>query len=134
MILGIGIDLIGIDRVRNVFLKFKTKFVDRTLSQEEKSLFFCLATEEKRVKFLAKRFSLKESFVKALGIGLGRGLDMSDISALHDEYGKPKIVVAVPKHRIIENIFGRNMKNLNFLVTATDQDGTIGSFVIIEEI
>ena len=35
------------------------------------------------------RFAAKESFLKALGIGLGMGVKLSDIEVIHDKNGKP---------------------------------------------
>ena len=35
------------------------------------------------------RFAAKESFLKALGIGLGMGVKLSEIEVVHDKNGKP---------------------------------------------
>ena len=38
---------------------------------------------------LAGLYAAKEAFLKALGIGIGRGIDIKDICVKHDELGKP---------------------------------------------
>ena len=71
MILGIGIDLLNVNRVKVLYEKYKDKLPYKILSQEELDLY---KNSNKKELFIAKRFSCKESFSKALGTGIGRGI------------------------------------------------------------
>ena len=68
MIYGIGIDLIEIERIKN--LQNQTKFIERILTIEERDKLNQYTHEQRRLEFLAGRFTVKEAFSKALGTGL----------------------------------------------------------------
>ena len=71
MILGIGNDLINIERIENTLTKFGNRFVSRvfTTVEIEKS-----ENRFKRSASYAKRFAAKEAVTKALGTGLSNGV------------------------------------------------------------
>lgn len=50
---------------------------------------------------LAGLFAAKEAFLKALGIGIGGGIDLNDIEIRHDENGKPYLDVLSSKSKIM---------------------------------
>ena len=129
MILGVGIDLIDVDRIARVNDKYGEKFVARTLSTEEKEIFDKIETKNKKDNFLAKRFSAKESFLKALGIGLGRGIEFSDISITNDVYGKPEINLSKKAKNIIENLY--KSTKINFIISMTDEKNLVNTVTII---
>lgn len=93
MISGIGIDIVELDRIRNIYAK-QSKFVDRILTEKEKAVFFTLS-EERKIEYLAGRFATKEAFSKAMGTGLGSHLSFLDIETEKDESGKPFIAKPV---------------------------------------
>jgi holo-[acyl-carrier protein] synthase len=134
MILGIGTDLIMIDRIGRAFQKHGLKFVNRVLSVPEKNFFLSASNPNKKVNFLAKRFSAKESFLKAVGIGMGRGINMYDITINYDKYKKPMIILADEKRAVIEGVLNEKFENLNFLVSLTDENSMVGTFVIIDKV
>ena len=72
MIYGIGLDLIEIERIENVYNKQKQKFVERILSKEEQIKFNSFSQQKRKIEYLAGRFATKEAFSKALGTGLGK--------------------------------------------------------------
>jgi holo-[acyl-carrier protein] synthase len=133
VILGIGTDLVEINRIERVFRKFGVRFVEKTLSPAEKIEFSSIANRSKMVNFLAKRFSSKESVLKAMGIGMGRGVKMSDLTITYNKYRKPSIDVSREKTDVVEEILDRKIENLNFLISLTDERGIVSSFSIIEE-
>jgi holo-[acyl-carrier protein] synthase len=68
MIVGVGVDLEEIDRIKRVYQYWQQRFVSRILSEPEQAL-FCqrlARSEVKGLSFLATRFAAKEAFVKAL--------------------------------------------------------------------
>lgn len=86
MIVGIGTDLIEIDRIASVLARYPSRFLRRILTEEEcieASLSCDLA------RFLAKRWAAKEAFGKALGIGMRMPATFLDMSVTHDDLGRP---------------------------------------------
>ena len=88
MILGNGIDLLKISRVKKVLDKYgnlflKKFFSDHEIKKNKKTIF----TANK----LAKSFATKEAFVKALGIGFSKQISFKDISLKNKKNGKPFI-------------------------------------------
>ncbi|WP_163102434.1 holo-ACP synthase [Peribacillus alkalitolerans] len=87
MIVGIGLDIVEIDRIRNLTQR-QPRFVDRILTLTEKEKFEGLK-DGRKIEFLAGRFAAKEAFSKALGTGIGKDLQFIDMEILSDERGKP---------------------------------------------
>ncbi|MDD2956171.1 MAG: holo-ACP synthase [Oscillospiraceae bacterium] len=85
MILGTGIDMVEIGRIRKSMEN--PRFLTRVFSSEEQELFRERGFPPQTV---AANFCAKEAFSKALGTGL-RGFALSEISVLRDELGKPWI-------------------------------------------
>jgi len=128
MILGIGIDLLSVRRIELLYLKFSTRLPDRILSAEE---FDDYETCKDKIGFLAKRFCAKEAFSKALGTGIGRGINFSDITITNDVLGKPIITISSNGISFIENFFKKDAKNMQFDISITDQSQHVNCFVII---
>lgn len=95
MIVGIGLDIVEINRIKELLEK-QSKFPARILTAEEKTVFENL-TGRRRAEFLAGRFAAKEAFSKALGTGIGGDLSFHDIEISHDERGKPHITRPLSK-------------------------------------
>lgn len=89
MIIGIGLDIIELERVKNI-LERQPKFVDRILTAAEKEYFLSLS-EIRKIEWFAGRFSAKEAFSKAYGTGIGGKLAFRDISIMPGSNGKPVI-------------------------------------------
>ena len=91
MIYGIGSDLIEIERITKVYLKQKSKLVERILTEQEQEKFHSFTSEKRKIEFLSGRFATKEAFSKALGTGLGKTVSFNDINCYNDDKGKPCI-------------------------------------------
>ena len=89
MIVGIGMDIIEIERVKNI-LERQPKFIDRILTEKEKEYYLSLEPHRK-IEWFAGRFSAKEAFSKANGTGIGSQISFQDISVIPDKSGKPII-------------------------------------------
>ncbi|KPD00010.1 Holo-[acyl-carrier-protein] synthase [Geobacillus sp. BCO2] len=89
MIVGIGIDIVELERIRSL-LERSRKFPERILTPREKVQFGELPPA-RQAEFLAGRFAAKEAYAKALGTGIGRHLSFQDIEIVSDEHGKPSI-------------------------------------------
>ena len=133
MILGIGTDLLDESRIKKVFSKFENRTLKKFLSEEEIAVFNGIEDEAKRVNFVAKRFSAKESILKAMGIGLGRGLELKNISIMNNEQGKPYIKFNSIAEEFIGNFYKKDMKNIKFVLSITDEKDLINAITIVSE-
>lgn len=91
MIYGIGIDLIEIDRVKEM-LERQSRFPEKILSESELKQFNAFTHKNRQAEFLAGRFACKEAFSKALGTGIGKRISFQDIDCRNDEFGRPYII------------------------------------------
>ncbi|GAA0311527.1 holo-[acyl-carrier protein] synthase [Gracilibacillus halotolerans] len=99
MIIGIGIDLVEIDRITDIVEK-GAKFVDRILTEREKELLHSYTSQRRKIEFIAGRFAAKEAFSKALGTGIGE-VGFKDIEILPDPKGAPHLTsIAVSDKKI----------------------------------
>lgn len=87
MILGIGLDLVEMERIEKSLVRSR-KFAERILTERELSLFDNLSTQ-RQIEFLAGRFAAKEAYSKAVGTGIGKGCELHQIEILKDDLGKP---------------------------------------------
>lgn len=83
---GVGVDLARIDRFRGLLERGKTGVVDRIFTGGEKA--YALAKKDP-APYLAVRFAAKEAFLKALGLGLRRGITWHDMDVIKDDLGCP---------------------------------------------
>ena len=87
-IIGIGLDLVEVDRVAKAIER--PRFVERVYTPGE--IAACEGRGAGRAASYAARFAAKEAFLKALGTGL-RGGTLQEIEVLNDLLGKPKLIV-----------------------------------------
>ena len=86
MIVGIGIDMIEVDRVFEKVDK-NIGFKEKVFSTNE--IKFCEGN--RKAENYAARFAAKEAFLKATGLGLMLGNELSKIEVINDSNGKPSI-------------------------------------------
>src|SRR5687768_6321357 len=86
MIVGIGIDMIEVNRVLEKIEK-NNGFKEKIFSLTE--IEFC--ESNRKAENYAARFAAKEAFLKATGLGLMLGYDLSKIEVVNDSNGKPRI-------------------------------------------
>jgi holo-[acyl-carrier protein] synthase len=87
MIVGVGIDMIEVERV-GASVQRENGFKERVFSANE--IAFCEARKEKAQHYAA-RFAAKEAFLKATGRGLGLGYSLHEVEIIHEEEGRPVI-------------------------------------------
>ena len=96
MIIGIGNDIIEIERIEKAILKegFKDKvYTQRELENIEK--------RGNRTETYAGIFSAKEAISKAIGTGV-REFSLTDLEILNDDLGKPYVVVSEKLDKILK--------------------------------
>jgi holo-[acyl-carrier protein] synthase len=96
MIIGIGTDIIEVERVAKAITKeaFKKKiFSDREIAYCE---------SQKKEESFAARFAAKEAFFKALGTGWRDGMGITEVEILNDELGTPSIHLSGKAKEVFE--------------------------------
>lgn len=87
-VLGIGNDILEIERIRQSIEKQGQRFLDRLFTSKEQK--YCLEQQDSAPRF-AGRFSAKEAIVKALGVGFGEHISWLDIEILANGKGQPEV-------------------------------------------
>ena|SRR6185436_14647336 len=99
MILGTGIDIIEVERIRLSYERFGERFLNRILTPAE--IAYCLG-HRKPAAFLAARFAAKEAISKAFGTGIGQHLGWQDLEVARKASGEPYVVLHGPALRLLE--------------------------------
>ncbi|CCH47718.1 holo-[acyl-carrier-protein] synthase [Pseudodesulfovibrio piezophilus] len=86
MIKGLGLDLCEINRIQQNWERFKSRFIQKILTEKEIE-----QLPQNPVPRLAALFAGKEAAVKALGTGFSGGIHFHCIEILHTSSGKPEI-------------------------------------------
>lgn len=87
--IGVGIDIVEIERFRQVLAR-RPLVADRLFSERERS---ALAGRVDAVPSLAARFAAKEATMKALSTGIG-GVDFAELEVVADEGGAPHLMLS----------------------------------------
>lgn len=121
MILGIGTDIIEIERINrainNTPMFLEKIFTKRELDELNKSTL--------RVESVAGNFAVKEAVSKAVGTGI-RGFSFNDIEVFRDELGKPIVEVSDKIKDIIK------VDNYTFNVSISHNRTCAIAFVVLE--
>ena|SRR5271165_2810249 len=88
MIVGSGIDLAEIGRIRQSIDRYGTRFLNRIYTAGEQA--YCLRKRNSAESFAA-RFAAKEAGAKALGTGISHGVSWLEIEVVREPSGKPTI-------------------------------------------
>lgn len=88
MILGHGIDLVLVERIREILAKDGSHFEQRVFSAGE--IAYCRSRKDPAPHFAA-RFAAKEAFGKAVGLGLGASGDFVEVEVVADDKGAPAL-------------------------------------------
>jgi holo-[acyl-carrier protein] synthase len=134
MIFSIGTDVVQIPRIEKIFSIYGDKFAKKILSFNEMEKFTSLDTTMMKCRFLSKVFSVKESFSKAFGTGIGEYIRFTEIDLRHNDLGKPFIHVdnIYNKFVAMKYIESNQYNKINIHVSLSDDYPVIVSFVIIE--
>ena len=88
MILGIGSDLLEIERMAQAGKRYGDRFHRRVFTPGERA--YC-ESKGRTDEHLAVRFAAKEAALKALGVGWARGITWKDVEVLREEGGPPTL-------------------------------------------
>ena len=88
MIVGSGIDLVEIDRIRHSVERFGARFLNKVYTAAEQE--YCLR-KRNSAESLAARFAAKEAGAKALGTGMSHGVTWLEIEVVREPGGRPTL-------------------------------------------
>ena len=128
MILGIGHDIVKIERIRRLYNEHGSHFIKRVFTANE---WLYASSKQDPVPTLAKRFAAKEACAKALGTGLGRGAFFVDIEVNRDRNGAPSLVLHRRALDTLSQITPPDSRPGLFL-SLSDEDGLASAFVMID--
>lgn len=123
-ILGLGTDIVEIARIEAAVARSGDRLAKRVLSDNEWALY---QAHQQPVRFLAKRFAVKEAAAKALGTGIRNGLAFNQFEVFNDALGKPSLRLWDEALRMAEQMGVRAMH-----VTLADERHYACATVIIE--
>ena len=123
-IYGIGTDLSNINRIKKN-LKNKN-FINRIFNKAEIKKCNKLAN---KANCYAKRFAAKEAFSKAIGTGISKGINFSEIIVYNTNSGKPAIRLLGNTKKITNKILNKKRFNI-FLSLSDDKPFAVATVVI----
>ncbi len=124
MIVGIGTDIIEVERVQTMLDKHGDRLPRRILTDTE---FKRYEQAPQKVSWLAKRFAAKEAASKALGTGIAEGVSWKHIEVENDALGAPRLVLLEVALARAEQL-GAN----RFHLSLSDERAFAVAYVILE--
>lgn len=128
-IFGIGTDICDIRRIRAAFDRYGERFALKVLSDAEMQTFRTRSARwpDRGVRFLATRFSVKEAFSKAIGLGMRMPMTWRHCEVGRLPSGQPTIVL----HGALKEWCAT--RRLRAHVTLSDETDYATSHVIVEQ-
>jgi holo-[acyl-carrier-protein] synthase len=128
MIYGIGTDICDIRRIRASLEKHGERFAQKVLSDNEMQTYRARSERwpERGVRYVATRFSAKEAFSKAIGMGMRMPMTWRLCEVAKLPSGQPTIVL----HGVLKEWF--EAKGLSAHVSVSDESDYATSYVLVE--
>jgi holo-[acyl-carrier protein] synthase len=127
MILGIGIDIVEIERIA-LIINRQPGFIERIFTVRERELLPEQA--ERKAEYVAGRFAAKEAAAKAVGTGICSRLSFQDIEIVRTESGKPAMHIA---SRVLAEQYPGKQNILFHLSISHSKDYAVAN-VMIEQV
>ena len=125
MILGTGVDLAEVPRIRQSIARYGDKFVNRVFTALEIAY---VERKANRFERYAARFAAKEAGMKALGTGWRRGVRWHDFEVVNLASGRPTLRLHGVAQEIADTL---GVKRISLSLTHTAEYGM--AHVIFEE-
>lgn len=128
MIYGIGTDICDVRRIQASLARHGERFAQKVLSDAEFATWQArsLRWPERGVRYLATRFSAKEAFSKAIGLGMTMPMTWRRCEIGNLPSGQPVILL----HGALQDWF--EARNLSAHITVTDETDYAASFCVVE--
>ena len=138
MVVGLGIDLVDVQRIRRSLERFGEHFCTKLLHDEEMASIPTMPNQDtegtwtsapspRLVEWVAGRFAAKEAAFKALGTGLANGIQLHDVRIIPNAAGKPEISL----HGKAETL-AKSLGAVKTHVTMTHTATTAAAVVILD--
>ena len=130
MIYGIGTDICDVRRIRESLGRHGDRFAEKVLSEGELATWRARTKRwpERGLRYLATRFSAKEAFSKAIGLGMRMPMAWRNCEISKLPSGKPEIVL----HGALKEWF--EARGLKAHLSVTDETDYAASFCVVEKI
>jgi len=125
MIVGTGVDLAEVRRVRAAIERFGARFIDRIYTPAEIAY---VERKASRYERYAARFAAKEAGMKAIGTGWGHGVRWLDFEVANLPSGKPTLLLLGVAAHVADKL---GVRNVSLSLTHTAELGM--AHVILED-
>lgn len=128
MIVGIGTDVCDIDRVAAAMQRHGDRFAQRVLGPDEWRVFEARRARVARrgLSYLATRFSAKEAFSKAIGLGMRMPMTWRSCEVINAPNGRPEVHL----HGELARWFDE--RRYRAFVSVSDEANVATAFVVVE--
>ncbi|PHM46271.1 4'-phosphopantetheinyl transferase [Xenorhabdus mauleonii] len=123
-IIGLGTDIVEISRIEEIVGRSGERLAKRILSDRE---WLQYQQHNQPIRFLAKRFAVKEAAAKAFGTGIRNGLAFNQFEVINDPLGKPTLELHGEASSLANTL---NVKSMH--VTLADERRYACATVILE--
>jgi len=123
-VIGIGVDLVEVERVQHSLDRFGERFMKRVFTEGE--IAYC-QTMKFPARHFAARFAAKEAVSKAFGTGIGKAMGWRDIDVHKKESGEPFLVFHAGAAHLARE---RDMKSSWITLSHTDHHAV--AMIVIE--
>src|ERR1700739_590181 len=113
MIIGMGIDVEEVERVKLAMERQEERFLRRIFTERERA--YCEKFKNKYERY-AGRFAVKEAAMKALGTGWSRGVRWVDLEVVRQRGGRPTLFLKGEAKKIADAL---GVKNIAVSITHT---------------
>jgi holo-[acyl-carrier protein] synthase len=129
LIYGIGTDICDITRIARALQRHGERFAQRVLGPHEIEVFRArrVKVEARGIAYLATRFSAKEAFSKAIGLGMRSPMTWHNCEVIKAASGKPEIRL----HGELQAWFAS--RRLRAHVSVSDESSYACAFVVVEQ-
>jgi len=122
MIVGIGVDIVEIDRFKNLTEKWGEHFLNKVFTRRE--IDYCFS-KNNIYQHLAGRFAAKEAISKAISTGWSGIFRWKDVEILNDENGKPEV--------ILHNQIKEQFSSCSFYISISHSLNYAVAFAVVEK-
>jgi len=128
-IYGIGTDIVQVSRVAAVMMRTNGRFAEKVLGPDELRVYHArnARSAARGLAFLATRFSAKEAFSKAIGLGMRTPMAWRRCEIAKQPSGKPEIRL----NGALADWFAA--RRLTAHVSVSDEADYATSFVVVEQ-
>ena len=118
---GVGIDVVDVERMKEVLEKQGKAFLDKVFSDMEVT--YCKTHQKSYIHFAA-RFAAKEAVAKAMRTGWSGAFHWRDIEVVNDQSGAPHILLSRDVAKALEQFIVH--------LSLSHTDNTVVALVVLE--